>query len=86
MDPCLIFSHPYIIALLHVCIILSQDHYIKGSDYFNVLQFGYILKVVSIRFCGLYLVNNFNLQGFVELHVDTIPFLLCTSQYHLQAV
>ena len=86
MDPCFIFSSPYILAPLHVCVVLSQDRYIKGSNYLNVLQVGYVLRVVSIGFCGLYLVNNFNLQGFVELHVDTIPFLLCTSQYHLQAV
>jgi hypothetical protein len=86
MDPCLIFSPSCTVAPLHVCMVLSQDHYITGSDYLNVLQVGYVLRVVSIGFCSLYLMNNFNLRGFVELHVDIIPFLLCISQYHLQAV
>ena len=86
MDPCLIFSISCTIAPLHVCTVLSQDHYIRGSDYLNVLQVGYVLRVVSIGFCSLYLMNNFNFQEFVELHVDIIQFLLCTSQYHFQAV
>jgi hypothetical protein len=59
----------WLLGLFGVCMVSSQKQHTRGGNYLNVLQIGYVLRVVSIGFRDLYIMYIFSLWGFVELCV-----------------